>query len=76
MLIMPLTYYPILRTAADKNVMEKHVNGGFGTWIGFLFLVITLAAIPLMVVTEFRSISLTVSHFSLFLLNTIWLSRV
>src|SRR5581483_9135576 len=26
MVIMPLTYYPILRIAADKNVMGNHVN--------------------------------------------------
>ena len=57
MVIMPLTYYPILRVAADRNVMGKHVNSRFDTVIGTVFLVlITLAAaaaIPLMVVTHF-----------------------
>jgi manganese transport protein len=57
MVIMPFTYYPILRVAADRNVMGKHVNRRFDTVIGTIFLVlITLAAaaaIPLMVVTHF-----------------------
>src|SRR4051812_15829136 len=56
MAIMPLTYYPILRTAADKNIMGKHVNDKFDTILGATFLVlITLAAvasIPLMVITH------------------------
>jgi len=26
MVIMPLTYYPILRVAADKNIQGKHAN--------------------------------------------------
>jgi manganese transport protein len=56
MVIMPLTYYPILRVAADKNVMGKHVNSKFDTIIGIVFLgLITaaaIAAIPLMIFTH------------------------
>lgn len=56
MLIMPLTYYPILRIASDKNVMGKHVNTKVDTIIGSVFLgLITLAAIaaiPLMILTH------------------------
>jgi manganese transport protein len=56
MVIMPLTYYPILRVAADKNVMGKHVNSTFDTIIGIVFLgLITaaaVAAIPLMILTH------------------------
>ena len=56
MVIMPLTYYPILRVAADKNVMGKHVNSRFDTIIGILFLVLitaaAIAAIPLMILTH------------------------
>jgi Mn2+/Fe2+ NRAMP family transporter len=56
MAIMPLTYYPILRIAADKNVMGKHVNSRFDTIVGTFFLIVitvaALAAIPLMVVTH------------------------
>jgi Mn2+/Fe2+ NRAMP family transporter len=57
MVIMPFTYYPILRVAADRNVMGKHVNDRFDTVIGTAFLVLiavaAAAAIPLMVVTHF-----------------------
>jgi Mn2+/Fe2+ NRAMP family transporter len=57
MVIMPLTYYPILRVAADRNVMGKHVNRRFVTVMGTVFLVLitlaAVAAIPLMLVTHF-----------------------
>jgi len=56
MVIMPLTYYPILRVAADKNVMGRHVNSKFDTIIGVVFLVLitaaSIAAIPLMILTH------------------------
>lgn len=56
MVIMPLTYYPILRVAADKNVMGKHVNSKTDTIIGIVFLVLitaaAIAAIPLMILTH------------------------
>jgi manganese transport protein len=55
MVVMPFTYYPILRTASDKNVMGKHVNSKFDDIIGGIVLVLVtiaaLAAIPLMVLT-------------------------
>jgi Mn2+/Fe2+ NRAMP family transporter len=54
--IMPLTYYPILRVAADKNVMGKHVNTKIDTIVGIAFLAIitvaAVAAIPLMILTH------------------------
>ena len=56
MVVMPLTYYPILRAAADKKLMGKHVNTKFDSVIGIIFLVLivaaALAAIPLMIVTN------------------------
>jgi manganese transport protein len=56
MVIMPLTYYPILRVAADKNVMGKHVNSRFDTIVGSAILVLitvaAIAAIPLMIITR------------------------
>jgi len=56
MVVMPFTYYPILRTASDKNVMGKHVNSKFDDVIGGIVLVLVviaaLAAIPLMVLTH------------------------
>jgi manganese transport protein len=55
MVLMPLTYYPILRTAADKKVMGTHANSRKHTVTGIVFLVLitlaALAAIPLMIVT-------------------------
>jgi manganese transport protein len=56
MLVMPLTYYPILRTAGDRNLMGKHVNSPFVTILGMVFLLVitmaAIAAIPLMVLTN------------------------
>jgi Mn2+/Fe2+ NRAMP family transporter len=56
MVLMPFTYYPILRVAADKNVMGKHVNGTVNTVVGIIFLVLitiaAAAAIPLMLLTH------------------------
>ena len=56
MVIMPLTYYPILRVAADKQIMGIHVNSRVLTISGIVFLiaitVAAIAAIPLMVVTH------------------------
>jgi Mn2+/Fe2+ NRAMP family transporter len=57
MVIMPFTYYPILRVAADKQVMGKHANTRFISYVaGFFFALIVvaaIAAIPLLVVTNF-----------------------
>jgi Mn2+/Fe2+ NRAMP family transporter len=56
MVIMPLTYYPILRVASDKRVMGKHVNNTFDTIVGVIFLLLitgaAIAAIPLMILTH------------------------
>ena len=55
MVIMPLTYYPILKVASDRNIMGKHVNSRMDTAVGTVFLVLiviaSVAAIPLMVLT-------------------------
>jgi len=56
MVVMPFTYYPILRVAADKNIMGRHVNGRADTIIAIVFLVLiciaATAAIPLMALTH------------------------
>jgi manganese transport protein len=56
MVVMPFTYYPILRVAADKKIMGKHVNSRVVTVTGVFFLVLitaaAVAAVPLMVVTH------------------------
>ena len=56
MAIMPFTYYPILRVAADKNIMGKHVNRRSDTVIGVIFLLLIVlaaaASFPLMILTH------------------------
>jgi Mn2+/Fe2+ NRAMP family transporter len=56
MAIMPLTYYPILRAAADNKLMGKHVNTKSDTAVGIFILVLIVlaafAAFPLMVLTH------------------------
>jgi manganese transport protein len=54
--ILPLSYFPILRTARDKAVMGALANGRIADTLGALFLfVVTIAAvaaIPLLVITH------------------------
>jgi manganese transport protein len=56
MAIMPFTYFPILRVAADRRIMGRHVNTKADSIVGILFLVLivgaAVAAIPLMVLTH------------------------
>jgi len=56
MVVMPLTYYPILWTAADPNIMGKHANSRVVSVLGMIFLVLitvaAIAAIPLMILTH------------------------
>jgi manganese transport protein len=56
MVVMPLTYYPVLRAASDKQLMGKHVNSVFVSIVGTVLLVLitaaALAAIPLMFLTN------------------------
>jgi Mn2+/Fe2+ NRAMP family transporter len=56
MVLMPLTYYPILRVAMDRGIMKRHANSRGDTAVatGFLVLITAaaLAAIPLTIVTH------------------------
>ena len=56
MAVMPFTYYPILRAAADPKIMGKHVNTRLENVIGTALLVLiimcALAAFPLMILTH------------------------
>lgn len=56
MVIMPFTYYPILRVAGDRNVMGKHANGRFYEAVGWVFFALiaaaSIAALPLMFLTH------------------------
>lgn len=57
MVVLPFTYYPILRVGADKRMMGRHVNSRVVTIVGSAVLVLIViaaaAAIPLMIVTNF-----------------------
>ena len=57
MVVMPFTYYPILRVAMDKKIMGRHLNGRGDTALGIavlgLIILAAIAAIPLMIVTNF-----------------------
>jgi Mn2+/Fe2+ NRAMP family transporter len=54
--ILPLTYFPLLLVASDEHVMGDHRNGVLSRAFGWFYLAITtvaaLAAIPLLVVTH------------------------
>ncbi|HEX5228397.1 MAG TPA: divalent metal cation transporter [Bryobacteraceae bacterium] len=56
MVVMPLTYYPIMRAAMDRGIMKSHVNSPTDTALGIVFLILitvaAVAAIPLMVLTD------------------------
>jgi len=53
---LPLTYVPILLVAGDKNYMGDHANGRLASTLGWVYLVIilvvSLAAVPLLVLTN------------------------
>jgi manganese transport protein len=53
---LPLTYIPILLVANDRNYMREYVNGRVANTLGVLYLgvilLISMAAIPLMILTN------------------------
>lgn len=54
--ILPLTYWPVLRSGNDKQLMDKHVNGWLARSLGWLFFILitvaALSAIPLLMITN------------------------
>jgi Mn2+/Fe2+ NRAMP family transporter len=54
--VLPFTYYPVLRTASDRKLMGEHVNNRFITVMGWIYFALIVAAaasaIPLMVLTH------------------------
>jgi manganese transport protein len=54
--VLPFTYYPILRVAGDAKLMGKHANSRMVQVLGWTFLVLialaAAAAIPLMLLTR------------------------
>jgi Mn2+/Fe2+ NRAMP family transporter len=55
-LVLPLTYYPVLRLANDREAMGKHVNAGIIRVLGWVYLVlicvVAIASVPLMAITN------------------------
>lgn len=55
-MVLPFTYYPILKTASDKKQMGKYSNGWISNGLGWIYLilitVVALAAIPLMILSS------------------------
>jgi manganese transport protein len=54
--VLPLTYLPVLLVARDRSFMGEHANGPVSSFMGWLYLVVILvvaiAAIPLLIVTN------------------------
>jgi Mn2+/Fe2+ NRAMP family transporter len=54
--VLPFTYYPILRMAGNRELMGKHVNSRVVEILGWIYLVligvVAVAAMPLMVITH------------------------
>ena len=55
-LVLPLTYLPLLLLAGDKKYMREHVNGPLAKTLGWLYFAIitaaAIAALPLFVLTS------------------------
>ena len=53
---LPLTYLPVLLVARDRTFMGEHRNGLLGNVLGWLYfliiLVVAVAAVPLMLITQ------------------------
>jgi Mn2+/Fe2+ NRAMP family transporter len=54
--VLPLTYYPVLRLADDRKAMGKHVNSRVVQVLGWIYFVLicvcAAAAVPLMIATR------------------------
>jgi Mn2+/Fe2+ NRAMP family transporter len=55
-LVLPLTYLPLLLLAGDKKTMREHVNGALAKTLGWLYFAIitsaAVAALPLFILTS------------------------
>lgn len=53
---IPLTYFPVLVVANDRNYMGEHVNGRVSNALGSLYMlitpVVTVATLPLLILTK------------------------
>jgi manganese transport protein len=55
-IVLPFTYYPILRMAGNPQLMGKHVNSRIVNVLGWIYLaiisVVALGSVPLMLITR------------------------
>jgi manganese transport protein len=55
-LVLPLTYLPLLLLAGDKKYMREHANGPLAKTLGWLYFAIitaaAIAALPLFILTS------------------------
>ena len=55
-LILPLSYWPILKVAGDARVMGEHRNGVLSKTLGWFYYALVciaaVAAIPLLIITH------------------------
>jgi Mn2+/Fe2+ NRAMP family transporter len=55
-LVLPLTYLPLLLLAGDRKYMREHVNGWLAKGLGWLYFAIitaaAIAALPLFILTS------------------------
>lgn len=54
--VLPLTYFPVLLVARDRAFMGEHANGRVASFLGWLYmgviLIVAVAAIPLLIATN------------------------
>ena len=54
--ILPLTYFPVLLVARDRGIMGEYANGRLANALGWFYLVVVtvaaLAAMPLLIATH------------------------
>jgi manganese transport protein len=54
--VMPLTYLPILLAANSQKIMGEYKNKRWNSWLGWASLaiitIISIAAVPLMIITQ------------------------
>jgi len=55
-LVLPLTYFPLLRACHDRNMIKDHASGIFGRTLAWIYFVIicllAVSGIPLLIITN------------------------
>ncbi len=54
--VLPLTYLPLLLLASDRHFMQEHRNGVIANWLGWIYFAVivlaAVAAVPLFILTS------------------------